>query len=724
MDFPFYALTEYFIKQNNIDISKDYKICEIPARDLIKWNRFDLMAKWLFIQDKEKGLIDGCGRRVYFDNINAFSCGKFFEPGTDEKNSYDKYLEELECLIADIKQNGFDSRKSLIPVGENDDLVDGSHRVSVVSFYNKNISVIRFPELKRVYSYDYRFFRKYLMSDVSMGYMAIQYAKLKRNCFMACLWPRVDLSQTDKVEEIIRSIGNIIYSQDVYLTYQGMSNFMIQVYGHQAWTGSIENHFAGVKGKVDACYRPGQPVRTYLFEADSLEEVVDAKKRIREIFQIENHSIHISDDWQETLDMTEMLYNRNSVEFMNRAMPYVYSKVYKKLIELKQFIENNGYDKSRFIVDSSAVLEVCGLRQAADLDFLSDYALETKGQIEGVDNHLSQLPYYNISLKDMLYNPENYFYFEGMKFISIPRLIEMKNNRGEEKDIRDVKLLKGFLDKKLDIPKKYRHKTIDRIHNYQIEHQVYGQGQWTYSQYMEHIKQERWKIVKALLVKPYRFMYFAYRYVTNSDFRFSKQRQWYIDFQRRRLKNSDVTIISSNCNGGVISSDLGMQFRSPFINLFIKASDYVKILSDLKGYLDEELRFVKELDPIYGDVPYPTAYLRDAKIYFMHYASEDEARNAWNRRKKRINWDNLYVIFTDRSGCTMQDLKDFDALPYEHKIVFTHVPHPEIKCSYYIKGYENEEKVGIMSEWQDTRKPIKKVYNQFDFVGWFNGDVY
>lgn len=518
-------LTEYFIKENNIDITKDYEICELPARELIKWNRFDLMAKWLYVQDMEKGVSNGCGSKVYFDNINAFSCGKFFEPGTAEKDTFNKYLEDLDGLIADISQNGFDARKSLIPVGENDDLIDGSHRVSVAAFYDKKVSVVRFSNLKRVHCYDYRFFRKYLMSDVSMGYMAIQYARLRKNCYLACLWPKADLSQKDKVEEKLRSIGNIVYSQDVYLTYQGMCNFMIQIYGHQTWTGSIDNHFAGVKGKVDACYRYGQPIRSYLFEANSLEEVVEVKKQIREIFQIENHSIHISDNWNETMDMVEMLYNRNSVEVLNRATPYVYSMVYKKLIELKQLITNNGYDKSRFIVDSSAVLEVCGLRQAEKLSFLTDFAIKAEEQIEGVDSHMSQLPYYEISLKDMLYNPENYFYFEGMKFIYIPRLIEMKKNSGEAKDIQDVKLLEEFLDKKLDIPKEYCYETIDKIRRYQVEHQIYGQGQWTYAQYREQIKQERWKKVKEFLMKPYRFMYFAYRYVTNRDFRFCKQRQ-------------------------------------------------------------------------------------------------------------------------------------------------------------------------------------------------------
>lgn len=163
-----------------------------------------------------------------------------------------------------------------------------------------------------------------------------------------------------------------------------------------------------------------------------------------------------------------------------------------------------------------------------------------------------------------------------------------------------------------------------------------------------------------------------------------------------------------------------MEFKTPFVNLFIRAVDYIKMLSDLHGYMAEELRFVEETDAIYGDVSYPTAYLRDVKLYFMHYSSEEEARDAWERRKARVNWDNIYVIFTECSGCTQKVLEDFDKLPYKHKVVFTHIPHPEIKSAFYIQGYEEEGEVGNLLVFQDEKCPVKRIYDQFDFVKWFN----
>lgn len=132
------------------------------------------------------------------------------------------------------------------------------------------------------------------------------------------------------------------------------------------------------------------------------------------------------------------------------------------------------------------------------------------------------------------------------------------------------------------------------------------------------------------------------------------------------------------------------------------------------------MRFVKEIDPIYGELSYPAAYLRDVKIYFMHYDSEEEAREAWKRRKARINWDNIFIMYTDRSYCTQEDLEAFDKAPYNNKVVFTHVAHPEIKSSFYIKGYENEGKVGILSKFEDEQFPIKRIIDRFDLVTWLN----
>ena len=491
-------LTDYFITENNIDISREYEITSIPARDLICADRFDLMAKWIYIDARERNMDMTYAIRVYKDNINSFSCGSFLEPGSNDKDSFQKYLDQFNTLIDEIKKNGFDSSKSLIPVGDNDRIFDGSHRVSAAAYYNKDVMIIRLPGKKPNYDYNYRYFRKYIMNEINMGYMAIQYAYLKNNCFFACIWPSADRNRIQNAEKLLMKLGSIVYSQDVYMTYEGMRSFMVQIYGAQRWVGTIEDKFEGVNAKAHLCYNKRYPVKAYLIEVKESDKVVPIKKKIRDIFEIENHSIHISDDKQETVAMAEMLYNPNSVNFLNYSKPFEYSRIYKCLDVFNREIYDKGYDRGRFIIDSSAVLEVCGLRQAEDVDYLTDY----KGEVisdDNLDNHEGQLQYHRISVPDMLYNPENYFYYYGFKFLSVYRLVEMKTLRNEPKDQRDVELTKAYIRRFDNTPTEFRKETIDMIYNYQIGRKDYGHGPLSYEEYKKQKRKEtKDKIIQHL----------------------------------------------------------------------------------------------------------------------------------------------------------------------------------------------------------------------------------
>ena len=58
----------------------------------------------------------------------------------------------------------------------------------------------------------------------------------------------------------------------------------------------------------------------------------------------------------------------------------------------------------------------------------------------------------------------------------------------------------------------------------------------------------------------------------------------YKEIKKKRLKNLNPTIISSNCNGEFIYYDMGLKFLTPTINLSFEMNDYVKYNS-LGGWL-------------------------------------------------------------------------------------------------------------------------------------------
>ncbi len=164
---------------------------------------------------------------------------------------------------------------------------------------------------------------------------------------------------------------------------------------------------------------------------------------------------------------------------------------------------------------------------------------------------------------------------------------------------------------------------------------------------------------------------------------------------RDRLHTDDVTIISANCNGGIVSHDLGLQFRSPTVNLFIPANDFIKFCEKLEHYLSiDELVECTDIAKTKG-ANYPVAYLDDILLFLVHYSSVEEAQRRWNERKKRINWNNIAIMATDRDGMT-DELKDrFEKLPYR-KVMFTHLPDEKHPSCFYITGYEDDECVGIV----------------------------
>lgn len=181
---------------------------------------------------------------------------------------------------------------------------------------------------------------------------------------------------------------------------------------------------------------------------------------------------------------------------------------------------------------------------------------------------------------------------------------------------------------------------------------------------------------------------------------------------RLMLKNKSMSVLSSNCTGAFILHDLGMKFNSPFVNLWMSPKDFIKYVENLDTY-----RYIPLIESI-EESPYPIGLLQDLKIHFQHYSSFEEAKRKWEERSKRINKDNLFVIMSERDGCTYQDLENFNKLPLKNKVVFTCKKYPKIESSFSVPEYENQQELGHLFE----RKGLlgKKVYDQFPYVEWFN----
>lgn len=179
---------------------------------------------------------------------------------------------------------------------------------------------------------------------------------------------------------------------------------------------------------------------------------------------------------------------------------------------------------------------------------------------------------------------------------------------------------------------------------------------------------------------------------------------------RKQVEFDSISIISQNCIGGVFYHDMGQQFLSPTINLFFCPSDFIKMVKNLVYYM--------ELTPkMKWDEEYPIGYLDDIEIRFMHYQTCSEALETWERRKRRINWDKILILCTDRDGFDNDMFSEWQTIPYP-KVLFT-------ACSYYnsdpsVVYYSEYEKLGTVPDLIPQRKFYQK-HRLIDIVNSMTG---
>lgn len=188
----------------------------------------------------------------------------------------------------------------------------------------------------------------------------------------------------------------------------------------------------------------------------------------------------------------------------------------------------------------------------------------------------------------------------------------------------------------------------------------------------------------------------------NNAGKWIKQRPYYIRraWTRKRIKNRDFTIISNNCWAGRCYQYLGMPYLSPTVGLYFFAEDYLKFVSDLRYYLSLDLEFISAERSRYFEIlkerdhiKVPVGKLDDLEIVFLHYKSESEAREKWNRRKRRINYNNIYLKFSKMNLCTEDELSRFDALRFENKFMFNNQKTKKYSCEYFWDGPVNEQEI-------------------------------
>ena len=413
--------------------------------------RFDLMAKYLYIKSKDKNIKTDFFKDLYINHIISFNnCNELpdkhnVDDKINEKNKCINFIYTFDKIIESIKTKGF-SNKYPIPVGKNNVIINGSHRL-MISYYLNITPVFKFINDRGFEGYNYDYFinktKNKKLDTIYSDTMALEYIKHNKNIRTMIIYPNAYYSKNlKKIYSIIKNYGYLYYEKDIELNLNGLNNLVNECYRGEKWIGglfpskNINNKTKNVKYNKNK----NNKIKILLIDMNIAEKCLEMKNNCRNLFNMGKDSLHTTDFEEDTFRISASLLNKNSVNYLN----YGVNDISMKSKELLKKYFNELKNNEDYCVTSSFIMELYNLRKANDLDYLNFNDININIKDINVHNNKWQ-KYYHVNKDEIIYNPKYHFYFNGFKFAILDVVKKMKENRNENKDIEDIKLIKKFI---------------------------------------------------------------------------------------------------------------------------------------------------------------------------------------------------------------------------------------------------------------------------------------
>jgi len=411
----------------------------VKPKALMNANRFDIAAKTLYGRHYLKNVEGSFGEELYLQHLRVWN--NLIEKEPNKKGCQD-FLNSYKTLLDNINKNGFQEEVSKVPI-HNSSPLNGAHRIASCIVLDKEISTYEGELIEGQPVCDYKYL-KYKRNFVSSGLdelfldeMALEFCRIKDNVYTITLFPSHHFP-IDALVHMIKEKYGIIYRKRIILTNTGMFNYIHNLYYGESWIGSKESNYPGVSAKASLCFSLGNVAEVLLIEENNVEELFKFKQELRSHCGVSNHSVHINDTQEETWRIASSVFNRNSIDYMNKKQ-FHHTPRFDSYFDSYRDILSQYSDKEDFCVDSSAVLSAYGLRDCRDLDFLHLRDVEDLAPM--IECHNAESRHYRLPKNDIIFNPRNHFYRHGLKFASLEVVRKMKEYRDEEKDRRDISLI-------------------------------------------------------------------------------------------------------------------------------------------------------------------------------------------------------------------------------------------------------------------------------------------
>jgi len=420
-----------------VNENKNYEVTYKSPIDLIDHRRLDLLAKYIYAKGRSNNVKSTFSKVLYLEHIKAFN--HYVEADGSNKIGEKSFLDSMDKLMDSLELKGFDDSR-IVPLSGDGVLLDGAHRVGLSLCLNLDIPTVSLNAETPIFNYDY--FRSRGLPEIMLDTLALEYAKLKQQTRLVILWPTADGRQ-DEVEAVLNEYGDIVHFKELSLTKIGAHNLVSLAYKNEPWVGSLSDGYAGATNKANWCFSKSGPLRVFAFE--STADLVKMKEEIREIFNVDKHSIHINDTYQETLELAATLFNNNSVNFLNTRVVRDFKKFEYLFKEFTDWFATNNNRVDDFCLDGSATLAAFGVRDVNDLDVIT---INPKLPEIAIDIDVSDCKrkFHSLMVSELVCDPRNYFTHRGVKFISLSVLKKFKENRSSPTDLEDLKLIDNLMN--------------------------------------------------------------------------------------------------------------------------------------------------------------------------------------------------------------------------------------------------------------------------------------
>lgn len=195
--------------------------------------------------------------------------------------------------------------------------------------------------------------------------------------------------------------------------------------------------------------------------------------------------------------------------------------------------------------------------------------------------------------------------------------------------------------------------------------------------------------------------------------------RWRFKRSIRRLHQQPFCLISNNCLGRRLYQILGRDYNTPFVGLFMMPECFTELVIHFEEYMSRDLRFVKvSKHKILNEhresgSRYPIGIIGGAEIHFLHYESEQEALEKWNRRKARIDMHNLYFLMVSNGPYDETLLRRYTSKNAQDKVFFHQERKRQLPSGVYIPS-DMPNMGNLYSQYQ-------RFVGHFDFADWMLG---